>query len=270
MLVVFHADGTYVEADTDGSTGIGVWEATGPSSFNLTFVSMSPTDEGDFEPSPTIRASGEVSEDGQTFTAEFSHRVHRRRRPHWRVRPRPRDRHAYQRRADGHAGRLAGRPLQPVRGGHHPSGYRIAGDHADGQAPRTGGHARRQAPHRWGPRRRAPKRLAPNRWGPRRAILRWLPRRASRSAGADVDQLVVAVARFLDRARAVVTRDSRRAQQVGADRRREVTRRSDAVCGTDSERRPEPVPTRGSRHSREAPAPVVGPSQLQKSIAAFR
>ena len=39
---------------------------------------------------------------------------------------------------------------------------------------------------------------APNRWGPRRAILRWLPRRASRSAGAEVDQLLVAIARILD------------------------------------------------------------------------
>jgi hypothetical protein len=45
-LVIFHADGTYVEADTDGSTGIGSWEATGPNSVNLTVVSMSPTDGG--------------------------------------------------------------------------------------------------------------------------------------------------------------------------------------------------------------------------------
>jgi hypothetical protein len=33
---------------------------------------MSPTGDGDFEPSPTIRAAGEVSEDGQTATAEFT------------------------------------------------------------------------------------------------------------------------------------------------------------------------------------------------------
>jgi hypothetical protein len=72
-LVAFHADGTYQEADADGTTGIGSWEATGPSSVNLTFMSIFPSDDGGSAPSgQTIRAAGEVSEDGQTFTAEFS------------------------------------------------------------------------------------------------------------------------------------------------------------------------------------------------------
>jgi hypothetical protein len=71
-LVIFHADGTYVEADTDGSTGIGSWEATGPSSANLTFVSMTPTDGEESAPILTIRAAVEVSEDGQSFTGEFT------------------------------------------------------------------------------------------------------------------------------------------------------------------------------------------------------
>ncbi len=66
-LVAFHADGTYQSSSADGTTGIGAWEATGPSSFNLTFLELD--DEG---PSTMIRAAGEVSEDGQSFTAEFT------------------------------------------------------------------------------------------------------------------------------------------------------------------------------------------------------
>ena len=46
-LVVFHADGTYEEANADGTTGIGAWEATGPNSFNLTFVEISPSTRRD-------------------------------------------------------------------------------------------------------------------------------------------------------------------------------------------------------------------------------
>ena len=65
-LGAFHADGTYQQAGVDGASGIGSWEATGPSSINLTFVELD--DEG----SATIRAAGEVSADAQTFTAEFT------------------------------------------------------------------------------------------------------------------------------------------------------------------------------------------------------
>ena len=72
QLVAFHADGTYHEADADGTTGIGSWEATGPTSFNLTFVEIFPTDDEGSVGMQTIRAAGEVSEDGQSFTAEFT------------------------------------------------------------------------------------------------------------------------------------------------------------------------------------------------------
>ena len=71
-LVAFHADGTYQQANADGTTGIGSWEATGPNSFNLTFVEIFPIDDEGSTGMQTIRAAGEVSEDGQTFTAEFS------------------------------------------------------------------------------------------------------------------------------------------------------------------------------------------------------
>ena len=66
-LIAFHADGTYQSSSADGTTGIGAWEATGSSSVNLTFIELD--DEG---PSVMIRAAGEVSQDGQSFTAEFT------------------------------------------------------------------------------------------------------------------------------------------------------------------------------------------------------
>jgi hypothetical protein len=72
QLIAFHADGTYQETSADGTTGIGSWEATGPSSINLTFIEMFLIDDEGSAGMQTIRAAGEVSEDGQSFTAEFS------------------------------------------------------------------------------------------------------------------------------------------------------------------------------------------------------
>ena len=72
QLIAFHADGTYQESSADGTTGIGSWEATGPTSINLTFIEMFPIDEEGSVGMQTIRAAGEVSEDGQSFTAEFT------------------------------------------------------------------------------------------------------------------------------------------------------------------------------------------------------
>jgi hypothetical protein len=70
-LATFQADGTMQETSTDGTTGLGSWEATGPNSFNLTFSSLSLTEQGSLAMT-TIRAGGEVSEDGQSFTAIFT------------------------------------------------------------------------------------------------------------------------------------------------------------------------------------------------------
>jgi hypothetical protein len=70
-LAAIHADGTVQGATTSGATGIGSWEATGANSFDLTFHVLSLTEEGTFSMT-TIRAAGEVSEDGQSFTAEFT------------------------------------------------------------------------------------------------------------------------------------------------------------------------------------------------------
>jgi len=75
-LMAIHADGTLQETASDGTTSIGSWEATGADSFNLTFISLSLTGSTDrLEGSlatGTIRSAGEVSEDGQSFTADFT------------------------------------------------------------------------------------------------------------------------------------------------------------------------------------------------------
>jgi hypothetical protein len=71
-LVVFTSDGVYQQTDYDGTTGFGVWEATGPTSAAMTFLIQFPDDEGNFGGSATIRASIEVDPDGQRFTAAYT------------------------------------------------------------------------------------------------------------------------------------------------------------------------------------------------------
>jgi hypothetical protein len=71
VLAAFHADGTWQDTSPDGTTSIGSWEATGPNSFSLTFHSLSLTEDGSVA-FFTIRATGEVSEDGQSWTAEYT------------------------------------------------------------------------------------------------------------------------------------------------------------------------------------------------------
>ncbi len=71
-LVVFTSDGIYQQTDYDGSTGFGVWEATGPSSAAMTFYFQFSDDEGNFAGRATIRAAIEVDPDGQRFTATYT------------------------------------------------------------------------------------------------------------------------------------------------------------------------------------------------------
>ena len=52
------------DASGDGASSIGAWEATGPNAFTLTFDALAVTEEG-LVVTLTIRAAGEVSEDGQ-------------------------------------------------------------------------------------------------------------------------------------------------------------------------------------------------------------
>jgi hypothetical protein len=70
-VAAFHADGTYQDTGADGASSIGSWEATGPDSFDLTFVWLSLTEEGSVTMFK-IRAAGEVSEDRQGWTADYT------------------------------------------------------------------------------------------------------------------------------------------------------------------------------------------------------
>jgi hypothetical protein len=66
-LMVFDADGTVVTIDNQGATGLGAWSAAGDGTFDLIF------DELNFGPVPTvIRASGQVSDDGQSFSGTWT------------------------------------------------------------------------------------------------------------------------------------------------------------------------------------------------------
>ena len=130
VLAAIDADGTWLDTGADGPSSIGSWEATGPNSFSLTFHSLSLTEDGSVVLF-TIRAAGEVSEDGQSWTAEYTAELTGEGAPPRRVRRRLRDRNAYQRRADGHPSRSRGSPLPrplPARGRHRASGHRTVGD----------------------------------------------------------------------------------------------------------------------------------------------
>ena len=71
FLASFSSDGIYIQTDAAG-TGYGAWEATGPSSAAVTFVIQLSDDEGGDAGRVTIRATGEVGPDGQTFTGEYT------------------------------------------------------------------------------------------------------------------------------------------------------------------------------------------------------
>lgn len=64
-LVIFAADGSYLEIDADGQ-GVGAWEPTGDTTATLTIWFS------DEEGLGTIRASVEVSADGQTVAATYT------------------------------------------------------------------------------------------------------------------------------------------------------------------------------------------------------
>ena len=66
-LLVFHADGTYVEVN-DGGAGAGAWAATGARTADLTIHFIEGGDGGLM----TIRAAVEVAADGQSLTAQYT------------------------------------------------------------------------------------------------------------------------------------------------------------------------------------------------------
>lgn len=68
---IFTGDGGYFGSDPEGAT-LGVWEATGPSTANLTFSAIESDEENGFYGTFIVRAAFEVSADGQSFTAEYT------------------------------------------------------------------------------------------------------------------------------------------------------------------------------------------------------
>jgi hypothetical protein len=70
-VLAIDADGTWIDSNADGATAIGSWEATGPNSFSLTFHQLFFAEDGSVAVL-TIRAAGEVSEDGQSWTAPYT------------------------------------------------------------------------------------------------------------------------------------------------------------------------------------------------------
>jgi hypothetical protein len=70
-LVVFDAGGTLVSLSAQGPAA-GAWEPTGERTVDVTFHGLSFAPDGGFGGLFTIRASGEVAEDGQTFTATYT------------------------------------------------------------------------------------------------------------------------------------------------------------------------------------------------------
>lgn len=71
-LMVFESSGTLVTTDSQGTTGLGAWTATDSSSVDLTFEEAAIGPDGSYQGVVTIRASGEVSEDGQSFSGTWT------------------------------------------------------------------------------------------------------------------------------------------------------------------------------------------------------
>ncbi len=71
-LFIFHDDGTYIQADVDGSSGIGVWEATGSNTAALTALFHGEEESGEFAGTAMLRATIEVDESGDALTAEYT------------------------------------------------------------------------------------------------------------------------------------------------------------------------------------------------------
>ena len=70
-LVVFDAGGTLVSMSAQGPAA-GSWEPTGERTADVTFHGLAFAPDGGFGGLLTIRASGEVAEDSQTFTATYT------------------------------------------------------------------------------------------------------------------------------------------------------------------------------------------------------
>jgi hypothetical protein len=71
-LIAFEPSGTLITTDQDGTTGVGAWTATGDGTVELTFEEPTTGPDGHFAGLTTIRASGQVSADGQSFSGTWT------------------------------------------------------------------------------------------------------------------------------------------------------------------------------------------------------
>ena len=71
-LATFHADGTFLEVDANGDTGVGAWAAAGERAAGLTFRYVFADETGAGAGGSTVRVAVEVAADGQTFTATYT------------------------------------------------------------------------------------------------------------------------------------------------------------------------------------------------------
>jgi hypothetical protein len=73
-VVVFTADGAYISVDAEAFPSLGVWEASGERTATLTIVSpgVEEEEDGAFVGTFMIRATIDVDETGDTFTAQYT------------------------------------------------------------------------------------------------------------------------------------------------------------------------------------------------------
>ena len=71
-VTIFTADGAYISVDAEGFPNHGVWEATGERTANLTIVSPGQEEDGAFAGTFMVRATVEVDETGNAFTAQYT------------------------------------------------------------------------------------------------------------------------------------------------------------------------------------------------------
>jgi hypothetical protein len=70
-LAIFSSDGTYQEADADGSIGYGVWVPTGDQTANVTIV-FNHQEKGSFAGTTKVRASVTLDGSQTSFTAPYT------------------------------------------------------------------------------------------------------------------------------------------------------------------------------------------------------
>ena len=71
-VTVFTADGAYISSDAEGFPNVGVWEASGERSARLTIVSPGVEEDGAFAGTFMVRATIDVDESGDRFTAQYT------------------------------------------------------------------------------------------------------------------------------------------------------------------------------------------------------